>query len=309
MTIFQYSSHDDEAFVSGITEAQRNRHPYSGEPIPLRTSNSVRTERREGLTTYSVSELMQGMGAVRPDAVAWDAFNQSMSGDLGHFIRSEGGLQGTLQGRAGLVAYDILDKKGFDDGIFTQESGLPGGVASGIQQVTTGTGQTTPPPTVGRVTGDGMVFPVAATQSKIKEWGWCWNSSTNCHHSYNAADIFAPTGTPIVCAVGGEIVSSKNRQSEYGCSVRIRADDGLWYYYTHMGFNTGVQNWAVGARIETGNQIGLVGTNAEAQGTPSHLHFDISPVDNGFSRGYGYANGPLHDPQPALQEAFALLAP
>lgn len=132
----EYDAHDEESFLRGVTEAQTNRHPYNGEPLPLRTSESQRTEKREGLTTYTVSELMQGMGAYTPRGIAYDAFNQTISGDLGHFIDSEGGVGGTLKGRGPLLAYDIAaGRRGFDDGIFTQESGLPG-INAGVGSVT-----------------------------------------------------------------------------------------------------------------------------------------------------------------------------
>lgn len=137
---FEFTNdHSDEAFISVVADSQTNRHPYTGEAISLRTSLSDETEPREGLTAFTVSELMQGMGSYTPSGVTWDAFNQTMSGDLGHFIDSEGGAGGTLGARAPLLAHDIANgRRGFDDGIFTQVSGINGGVSS----VTGGTGTT-----------------------------------------------------------------------------------------------------------------------------------------------------------------------
>lgn len=127
MGTFEFDGHDDESFIRGVAEGQTNRHPYTGEAIGLRTSLSDETEPRAGLTTYGVSELMQGMGSYTPTGIAYDAFNQTVSGDLGHFMDSEGGIGGTLGSRAPLLASDIYrGRRGFDDGRFTQLSGISG---------------------------------------------------------------------------------------------------------------------------------------------------------------------------------------
>lgn len=141
MSIFnRYEDHSDESFIKSVADSQRNHHPFNGNPLPLRTSQSAEPEPRQGLGTFTVSEIMQGMGATTPEGLTWDAFNQTMSGDLGHFIDSEGGAQGILRGRAELVAQDILEgRRGFDDGVFTQESGLPmRSINEGVAGVTSG---------------------------------------------------------------------------------------------------------------------------------------------------------------------------
>jgi murein DD-endopeptidase MepM/ murein hydrolase activator NlpD len=131
-----------------------------------------------------------------------------------------------------------------------------------------------------------------------------------CHHDYLAADISNKTGTPVVAPRPGRVVSAHDTDS-VGASVRIYSDkalggDGLWYYLCHMlttseGGGTKVR---VNQVIKAGDQLGVVGTSADAEHTHPHTHIDISPVDNGFHRGYDGTAGPLLDPQPALKASY-----
>lgn len=127
----------------------------------------------------------------------------------------------------------------------------------------------------------GFTFPLKTTQTKIKNGiegaVWCFQSAVSCHHDYNAADIFSETGTPILAAKSGTVVSKKTSSCiYYGCNVTIMGDDGILYYYTHMSKPGSVN---VGQKVSAGQQIGTVGTNATAMNTPRHLHFDMLPGD------------------------------
>lgn len=126
---------------------------------------------------------------------------------------------------------------------------------------------------------DGFTFPLKTTQAAIKRGingsVWCFDKATNCHHHYNAADIFAETGTPIVAAAAGKVVSKKTSSCDYyGCNVSVMGDDGILYYYTHMSKQAGVR---VGQTVQAGDTLGTVGTDATAMNTPRHLHFDMLP--------------------------------
>lgn len=128
---------------------------------------------------------------------------------------------------------------------------------------------------------NGFTFPLRTTQYKIKNGiegaVWCFSSANNCHHDYNAADIFAETGTPIIAAKPGVVVNKTTGSCDYyGCNVSIMGEDGILYYYTHMSKHASVN---VGQKISAGQQIGSVGTNATAMNTPRHLHFDMLPGD------------------------------
>lgn len=158
------------------------------------------------------------------------------------------------------------------------------------------------------VSASGFVFPLKTDKNTIKTvpgGAWCSTSQVNCHHDYNAADIFAPTGTEVIAAKGGTVIMSKSGPGR----VVIKADDGNIYYYTHMGEGTVVV--AAGQAIAAGATIGRVGTRADAAGTLQHLHIDALPGDQFGNRpacaGASCSNLPFLELQPALVESFNAL--
>jgi hypothetical protein len=138
------------------------------------------------------------------------------------------------------------------------------------------------PTTVGGVgiSPDGFVFPQKTTKSAIINHNpqWCYTSQTNCHHDYNAADIFNDTGTIVVAARGGTVIFARDtatQPSTVGSILAIKGDDNNIYYYAHMGAGTlKVQS---GQTVTAGQELGAVGTAADAEGTTPHLHFDSLP--------------------------------
>ncbi len=174
---------------------------------------------------------------------------------------------------------------------------------------------------------DGFVFPQRTTKSALKAAGFnvnCVNTGPigQCHHDYLAADIFNSTGTPVVAARPGRVVSAHDGGNistgggSIGMTVRIYSDtalggDGLWYYYAHMlkpqESPAGGLKVKDGDIVTAGQDLGVVGTDADAEGTPSHTHFDVSPVENSFHRGHDGSAGPLLDPYPALRASYANL--
>lgn len=183
----------------------------------------------------------------------------------------------------------------------------------------------------GGVSPDGFVFPMLTTKGKLADqnpYTWnpnCTNSvsemgpgSSNperkidglCHHTYLAADIFNTPGTPVVTVRPGRIVSAHDG-GDVGMTVRLYSDkalggDGLWYYFAHMLKAGGGGGLAVQVDdiVQAGDKLGKVGTSSDAQSTQPHLHFDVSRVENGFSRGRDGTDGPLLDPMPALKKAY-----
>lgn len=151
-----------------------------------------------------------------------------------------------------------------------------------------------------------LTFPLKTTKAVIKagsdfggsHYVWCYQKLTNCHHDYNAADLHAPTGTTVVAAVGGTVVSVNSGPQR----IRIKGTDGRWYYYTHL--LAGSATVRVGDNVNAGQAIGQIGTGQDAENTGPHLHFDISPVENGFARPGPLASQYLEDPQPVLVPAF-----
>lgn len=160
---------------------------------------------------------------------------------------------------------------------------------------------------------DGFTFPLKTTQSDIKHgvryagttWTWCYTNHSNCHHDYNAADIHIGVGTPVVAAVAGEVIKAAKPASCSGVDaprVRIKGDDGKWYFYQHM--KPGSVKVNVGDKVKAGDELGVVGPGECAENTGPHVHFDVSKSDNGFARPGPLANSELLNPQPALIDAF-----
>jgi hypothetical protein len=158
------------------------------------------------------------------------------------------------------------------------------------------------------INDDGFVFPLQTDKQTIinNSPRWCYQSQSNCHHNYNAADIFAPTGTPVVAARGGTVVRAvDNDNAAVGSRVTIKGDDGNLYYYAHLG--DGTVRVSAGQTVTAGTVLGAVGTDADAVGTPKHLHFDILPpqYDSRPScSGASCRSYPFINPQPALVSSF-----
>lgn len=184
------------------------------------------------------------------------------------------------------------------------------------------------------VSPDGFVFPQKTTKARLatqKPYTWnpnCKNSVSEmgpgsknpsrvidglCHHHYLAADIFNDTGVVVVSVRPGRIVSAKDA-GDTGMTIRLYSDpklggDGLYYYFAHMlsGKDGGGLSVHIGDVVRAGDSLGKVGNSGDAQGTQPHTHFDVSPVENGFGRGYDGTDGPLLDPMPALKAAYERL--
>ena len=170
----------------------------------------------------------------------------------------------------------------------------------------------------GHLIGDSSLrFPLATTQTTIKNQSpltWCYNSDSNCHHDYNAADIFAPTGTHVVSPVVGTVMTVHVRAASTDCTsvgstVTVKDGYGRLWYFAHMDDSPGPQVSA-GQSVSKGTLIGYVGTKYHALCTQSHLHIDMRWGVNdrvecsaAACASYGFVNN-----QPLLREAFGNLA-
>lgn len=115
-----------------------------------------------------------------------------------------------------------------------------------------------------------VIFPVAGVgpDGVTNSFGWPWGD-----HKHAGVDIFAPTGTPVLAPVSGEIEIA-NAAGIGGNRVWLRGDDGRGYYLAHLdGFADGI---TPGVRVGAGEVVGYVGSTGDAAGKPAHLHFAIS---------------------------------
>lgn len=94
---------------------------------------------------------------------------------------------------------------------------------------------------------------------------------TQSIHGYNAVDLAAPVGTPIVASATGDVVVAKEGgwNGGYGSYVVVSHSNGSQTLYSHM---SSVEAYA-GEHVVQGQVIGYVGATGRATGP--HLHFEI----------------------------------
>jgi len=90
-------------------------------------------------------------------------------------------------------------------------------------------------------------------------------------HGYNAVDLAAPEGTPIMAAAAGEVIVAREGgwNGGYGSYVVITHDNGSQTLYAHMEKVAAT----VGEEVAQGQVIGYVGMTGDATGP--HVHFEI----------------------------------
>jgi murein DD-endopeptidase MepM/ murein hydrolase activator NlpD len=148
-----------------------------------------------------------------------------------------------------------------------------------------------PPPgsaSLGRFTFVGAVFPVLGPHDYGGRSGRFGAGRTG--HIHEGQDVMAACGTPLVAARGG-IVAMRARQWAAGNYLVIHDPvTSQDYMYAHLREPAIVRK---GARVETGQPIGVVGETGDA--TACHLHFEIWTAPG------WYAGGAPIDPLPTLK--------
>ncbi len=98
-------------------------------------------------------------------------------------------------------------------------------------------------------------------------------------HGYNAVDLAAPAGTPIMAAATGDVVVAREGgwNGGYGSYVVISHGNGSQTLYAHMSKVAAYD----GEHVVQGQVIGYVGETGEATGP--HVHFEIrNGIQNPF---------------------------
>lgn len=90
-------------------------------------------------------------------------------------------------------------------------------------------------------------------------------------HGYNAVDLAAPVGTPVVASAAGEVIVAKEGgwNGGYGSYVVIKHANGAQTLYGHESSVI----VGVGQSVVQGQVIGYVGATGKATGP--HVHFEI----------------------------------
>jgi peptidase M23-like protein len=148
------------------------------------------------------------------------------------------------------------------------------------QPVPSPPGPPAPPPVVHPPPGDvhpqltqgGYVFPVYGPSSFSNDFG-APRADTAWHHGN---DIFAQLGAPLLAVADGTLFLV-GWNTIGGNRLWLRDMQGNEFYYAHLSAYSPLAR--DGAHVHAGDVIGFVGHTGDAEGTPSHLHFEIHPVE------------------------------
>jgi murein DD-endopeptidase MepM/ murein hydrolase activator NlpD len=111
--------------------------------------------------------------------------------------------------------------------------------------------------------------------------------------THRAIDILAPTGTPVVAAVGGRILRLHTSALGGLTVYQMGPTNGWVYYYAHLdGYAEGLR---AGQIVAAGDTLGFVGETGNAP--IPHLHFAVWKVRPGTQRG-----GRAVNPYPLLTD-------
>jgi murein DD-endopeptidase MepM/ murein hydrolase activator NlpD len=137
-----------------------------------------------------------------------------------------------------------------------------------------------------KLTGGGYVFPVYGPSSFGDSFGaFRGDVPGNWHHG---DDIFAPLGAPLLACADGTVFSV-GWNNLGGNRLWLRDEQGNQFYYAHLSaFTPLAKN---GGHVKAGEVLGFVGNTGDAQGTPTHLHFEVHPFSLLFM-GYDGAVNP-----------------
>jgi len=113
--------------------------------------------------------------------------------------------------------------------------------------------------------------------------------------THKGVDYHSDTGGPILAAADGVILEMKYRD-DYGNMLLIDHGQGVYTRYAHLSsFGQGL---ALGAKVQSGQEIGLMG-NTAAYRIPIHLHYEVLTGDYANPKGsFGLkANSPFEFPK------------
>jgi murein DD-endopeptidase MepM/ murein hydrolase activator NlpD len=130
-----------------------------------------------------------------------------------------------------------------------------------------------PPQVTPKLTAGGYVFPVYGPSSFVDTFGGARSDVAGGWH--HGDDIFAPLGAPILAVASGTVFSVGWNKIG-GNRLWLRDGQGNLFYYAHLSAFTPLA--INGNKVNAGDVLGFVGNTGDAQGTPTHLHFEVHPV-------------------------------
>jgi Peptidase family M23 len=150
-----------------------------------------------------------------------------------------------------------------------------------------------------------IVFPVLGPVTFSDDFG-----APRPGGPHQGIDILAPRRSLALAAEAGK-VELWSRSASAGCMLYLHGQSGTDYYHIHLNNDLTSRNdnrgncvagtayakgLKDGAKVEAGEPVGYVGDSGDANGSHSHLHFELHPGRKGAV-----------DPYPWLQPASHLL--
>jgi cell wall-associated NlpC family hydrolase len=111
---FQTSDFSDKRTLFQTFNAYtQNRDPNDGSLKPLKTTLATDPQPQKAITTFNMSQIMQGSAIVKPAVAPYDAYNQALSSSLSQILATEQGKPSqSLGNQTTLVPNDILQQAG-----------------------------------------------------------------------------------------------------------------------------------------------------------------------------------------------------
>lgn len=147
-----------------------------------------------------------------------------------------------------------------------------------------------------------IVFPVQGGATFTDDFG----DGRSGGRTHEGNDLKAPKMSLIVAARGGRVGFAPMDEPSYGYMLTIQGDDGYKYSYIHINNDTpgtddgaGGPGYAYapgisdGVTVTQGQHIAWVGDSGNAEGTVSHLHFEIRIADGSAINPYQYLNAAI----------------
>lgn len=268
---------DDVTDEKSIIKANVVNQTYEGGPI--RTTQSQESEPRTSLTTYGLSNAMQGIALYKPQGVTYDAFNNHLSKELESL-----GTEDKWKDRANkLTPYDVFIK----DPTTRPTDAAVGNIANNAATGSSSSNPTNDDPVSGGVAGNGnvkMIWP--CTPHPI--------SQPFGNNGHPGLDISVPSGTTLVAPLDGVVTDTnadgRTNPDGYGTFfLYIKHSDDVYTLYGHI--KKRLVN--AGDVVKQGQPVAISGGAAGDPGagysTGAHLHFEVRSGPYG---GWGNLSNP-----------------
>lgn len=121
----------------------------------------------------------------------------------------------------------------------------------------------------GQVSASGFIWPLSVSGRITSYFGSREQPTAGASTNHKGIDVGAPTGTPILAAAAGEVVTA-TYSSSAGNYVMIYHGNSTYTVYMHCSS----LNVSVGQQVTQGQTIAAVGSTGYSTGP--HLHFGIS---------------------------------